>query len=94
MSNYMGYNVGMKKVNLAEAKQNLSRYIERVERGESIIICKRNVPVAELRPVAVEQKKPRPIGLGKGTLTIHPSFFDPLDDDLLELFEGKGPRPT
>ena len=90
MSNYMGYAIDMKKVNLAEAKQNLSRYIERVERGETIIICKRNMPVAEIRPLAAERKKPRPIGLGKGTITIHPTFFDPLDDELLDLFEGKG----
>ena len=33
--------------------------------------------------------QPRPIGLGKGLAEIPDSFFDPLPDALLDLFEGK-----
>lgn len=36
--------------------------------------------------------KPRPIGLGKGLAEIPDSFFAPLPDDLLDLFEGKANR--
>lgn len=37
-------------VNIAEAKAKLSELLERVEQGETVLLCRRNVPVAELRP--------------------------------------------
>ncbi|MEP9383978.1 type II toxin-antitoxin system prevent-host-death family antitoxin [Nocardioides sp. KR10-350] len=37
-------------VNIHEAKTHLSRLIERVERGETVIIARAGKPVAELRP--------------------------------------------
>ena len=80
----------MTRINVAEAKTHLSRYLERVERGETVVICRRNVPVAELRAVPRERTDPRPIGLMKGEFAIPDSFFEPLPDDLLDLFEGKG----
>ncbi len=33
--------------------------------------------------------EPRPIGLGKGLVEIPNSFFEPLPEELLRLFEGK-----
>ncbi len=36
----------------------------------------------------LETGAPRPIGLGRGQATIGPDFFDPLPDELLDLFEG------
>ena len=36
--------------------------------------------------------EPRPAGLGKGLVEIPASFFEPLPEDLLRLFEGKEPR--
>ncbi len=35
--------------------------------------------------------QPRPIGWLKGAWELPHSFFEPLPDDLLDLFEGKGP---
>ena len=61
-----------------------------VERGESFLVCRRNAPVAELRPVRRERTKARPMGLAKGRLRIPPAFFKPLPRDLLDAFEGKG----
>ena len=80
----------MIRVNVAEAKTHLSRYLERIAAGETVVICRRNVPVAELRPVQQERTEPRPLGLAKGRIEIPDSFFDPLPDDLLDLFEGQG----
>lgn len=37
-------------VGVAELRQNLSRYLRRVERGERLVITDRNRPVAELGP--------------------------------------------
>ena len=40
----------MNTVGVAELRQNLSRFLRRVERGERIIVTDRNRPVAELGP--------------------------------------------
>ena len=37
-------------VGVAELRQNLSRYLRRVERGERLIVTDRNRPIAELGP--------------------------------------------
>lgn len=37
-------------VGVAELRQNLSRYLRRVERGERLVVTDRNHPVAELGP--------------------------------------------
>jgi prevent-host-death family protein len=42
---YMSATVGV-----AELRQNLSRYLRRVERGERLVVTDRNRPVAELGP--------------------------------------------
>jgi prevent-host-death family protein len=39
-------------VNIFEAKAKLSEYLEAVARGERVLICNRNRPVAELRALA------------------------------------------
>ncbi len=39
-------------VGVAELRQNLSRYLRRVERGERLVVTDRNRPVAELGPPA------------------------------------------
>ncbi|MFO1206335.1 MAG: type II toxin-antitoxin system Phd/YefM family antitoxin [Burkholderiales bacterium] len=80
----------MKSVNVHEVKAHLSEYLAEVEAGETVIICRRNKPIAELKPVAASRTTPRPIGLAEGEFTIHDSFFEPLDDEFLDLFEGKG----
>ncbi len=41
----------MEIANLADVKNQLSRYIERVRRGERVRIAVRGVPVAELGPI-------------------------------------------
>ena len=70
----------MKKVNLYEAKTHFSDLVDRVAEGETVLICRRNVPAAELRPVPKVRRTRRPIGLVAG-FVVPPSFFDPLPDD-------------
>ena len=70
--------------------QNQSfEYLDRLAEGETILLCKRNTPVAEIRAVAPAKKIKRPIGLAKNKLKITKSFFKPLPDELLDAFEGK-----
>jgi antitoxin (DNA-binding transcriptional repressor) of toxin-antitoxin stability system len=76
----------MIKLNIHEAKTHLSRYIKRLAKGETITLCKRNVPIAEIRPIPPEKKTPRPIGLAKGTFKIPSEFFKPLPDELIASF--------
>jgi prevent-host-death family protein len=80
----------MIRLNVHEAKTHLSKYLNKVAKGETLLLCKRNVPVAEVRAIPSAQRKRPVFGLGKGEIVIHDSFFDPLPDELLDLFEGKG----
>jgi antitoxin (DNA-binding transcriptional repressor) of toxin-antitoxin stability system len=73
-------------VNIYEAKAKLSEFIEAIERGERVLICKRNRPVAELRAVAAARTEPRPIGLAKGHLDVPAAFFEPLPDEVVDAF--------
>lgn len=86
----------MLNVNIADAKAHLSEYLAAVERGETVVLCRRNVPVAELRPVAKPaEKKPRPIGLGPGgpEYDLPDAFWEPLPDEMLAYFTGEMPDP-
>jgi prevent-host-death family protein len=80
----------MKKINVQEAKTHLSRYLNQVEEGETIVICRRNEPIAEIRPIPRPRATPRPIGLAAGTLRVPSSFFEPLSEEILRSFEGRG----
>jgi len=83
----------MIRLNIHEAKTHLSRYLARLEAGETILLCRRNVPIAEIRPLPPTNKEPRPIGLAKGLGHVPPSFFDPLPEEELRLWEGESDWP-
>lgn len=76
----------MKMVNIHEAKARLSEFLDAVEQGEHVVICRRNQPVAELRKLAVARTAPRPLGMAKGRITVPDSFFEPLPLDVLGSF--------
>ncbi|MEO7144781.1 MAG: type II toxin-antitoxin system Phd/YefM family antitoxin [Bryobacteraceae bacterium] len=78
----------MKHVNIQEAKTHLSQYLKRVKGGEIIILCNRNVPVAEIRPLRKQRTTARPLGLAKGQFNVPPEFFDPLPPELLKAFNA------
>jgi len=74
-------------VNIHEAKAKLSEYLDAVAKGERVLICKRNQPVAEL--CAVEQKRTQARTIGGVTgIVIPPSFFDPMPVEFLDAFES------
>ena len=85
----MVYKWSMIRVNVAEAKAHLSRYLESVERGETVVLCRRNVPIAEIRAIPRPARELRPVGIDRG-MTLPAAFFEPLPDDLLAAFEGGG----
>lgn len=76
----------MIEVNVHEIKARFSKYLDLLEQGETIIVCRRNKPIAELRPL-IPVGKPRPIGLGKGLAEVGDAFFEPLPEEWLEPLE-------
>jgi len=80
----------MIKVNVFEVKAKLSEYLDRAARGDRIVIYRHNKPVAELRAVEEARTEPRPIGPlpGRPAFKVPASFFKPLPDDELDLWEG------
>lgn len=79
----------MIKLNIHEAKTHLSRYLEDLANGEIIILCKRNIPVAEIRGIHPREKHQRPTGLAKGEFEIPSEFFAPLPEEIIAAFNGE-----
>lgn len=82
----------MTTVNVHEAKTHLSRLLERVERGERIVIARAGRPVAILQAIeAPAQRMP-----GHDRVVIHDDFDDPLPEfaDYLGAVDAspEGPR--
>jgi len=71
-----------------DAKTHLSRYVAELAPGETLILCNRNQPVAEIRPLSRKVRKRR-IGVAKGEFVVPDSFFEPLPDELLKAFSGE-----
>ena len=53
----------MIKLDVHEAKTHLSEYYAKLKQGETIVLCKRNRPIAEIRPIPALPDAPRPAGL-------------------------------
>lgn len=75
----------METVNVHEAKTRLSRLLERAHAGEEIIIAKNGRPYARLVPLEAPR---RTLGFLAGKLSVPDSFFEPLEEEDLKLWEG------
>lgn len=71
-------------VNVHSAKTNLSRLLNRVSRGEEIILARAGKPCAKLVPL--DEAQERTPGLLKGW-RLPESFFEPLPDEELDAWE-------
>ena len=80
----------MISLNINEAKAHLSKYLHAVENGESVVLCRRNVPVAEIRLLPGKVSTgPRPIGQAQDRGEPVPeSFFEELPKEFLAAFSG------
>ena len=81
----------MIRLNIGEAKTHLSKYLQLVQQGETVIVCRRNVAIAEIRALPKPLEEPRPVGIDRG-MTVPPSFFEPLPDEIIDAFESDGDR--
>ena len=75
----------MPVVNVHEAKTHLSRLLQRVQRGEEIVIARAGHPVARLVPIARLTRRP---GRLKGRIEVSESFDEPLPEELAAAFRG------
>jgi len=69
-----------------EAKTQLSELLNRVERGEEIVIARAGRPVALLVP-ATKRQSPRIPGSLRGLIDMSPDFDD-TPEDLINEFHG------
>lgn len=90
MANFLAYLLAMQSVNIGELKNNLSKYLSRVEQGETVAVCKRNLPFALLVPYARKQPENRTrLGCGQGTVHVLGDLTEPLIPS--ETWEMHGP---
>ncbi|MBA3074538.1 MAG: type II toxin-antitoxin system Phd/YefM family antitoxin [Anaerolineae bacterium] len=66
--------------NIHDAKTHFSKLLERVLKGEDIVIAKAGKPVARILPFVAEDVSPRVPGIDKGKVTILPDFDEPLPE--------------
>ena len=79
----------MATVTVHDAKTNLSKLIARALDGEDVVIANRNIPKVRLVPVeGAATLKARVPGSMAGQFPVTGSFFDPLPEDELRLWEG------
>jgi prevent-host-death family protein len=75
------------KINIHAAKTHLSRLVERVAEGETIVIAKAGKPVARLVPIK-SRVAARRFGRDRGKFKVPDDFNAPLPEALLRDFEG------
>ena len=78
----------MEIINVHEAKTHLSRLLQRVERGEEIVIGRAGTPAARLVPYR-PSRGPRKGGQWKGNVWMSDDF-DELPPGLVAAFSGEG----
>src|SRR5438046_2373319 len=66
-------------INIDEIQRDLLYYLRRVQAGETLIITQADKPLAEIKPVSAEVRRPeqhlRPCGLARGEFVV-PDDFD------------------
>lgn len=76
----------MEKVNMHQAKTHFSKLVERVEKGEEILIARNGQPVAKLVSIKPQTRRP---GMLKGRIRMSDDFDAPLPESLAAAFRGE-----
>ena len=76
----------MHEVTVHQAKTHLSRLLREIVEGEDVVITRSGRPVARLVPI----EESRPVfGVDEGRFVVPEDFDEPLDEELLRVFEGR-----
>jgi len=69
----------MSTYNIHEAKTHFSKLLERVLKGEEVVIAKAGKPIARILPIVNDAPRRIP-GNDAGKIIIAPNFDDPLEE--------------
>ena len=74
------------KINLQQAKAQLSRLVDAAMMGDEVIIAKAGKPCVRLVPMGLAPRQP---GAAKGKAALTPAFFEPLPEAELSAWDGR-----
>jgi prevent-host-death family protein len=77
----------MKTYNIYEAKTNLSKLLERVAAGESVVIAKAGKPIADLTPH--KSKNTIKFGVATKNFVYDDAVLEGIDPEIQAMFYGK-----
>ena len=75
-------------VTIDEIKHDLADYLQRVGRGETVVVTQAGKPFAEIKPITNGVSALRPFGLCAGEFTVPDDFDEPLPESILNEFEA------
>jgi len=78
----------MVRATVDDIQRDLGGYLHRVETGETVVITRANLPVAELTPIVRLPQGRRPMGLCAGEFVVPDDFGASLPEDVIRDFEG------
>lgn len=81
----------MIKATIFEAKTHLSELVKKAQKGETVVITsgRAKKPVARIEPIRAKRSKRLGL-LADSGIKISDSFWDPLPEEELRLWEGEG----
>ena len=66
-------------INVAEFKSHLSEYLEAIEAGRELTLCRRNVPIARIAPIQKKSGRNKTkLGWCKGQIKVHGDLTQPM----------------
>jgi prevent-host-death family protein len=78
--------------NVQEAKENFPRLLEKVASGTEVIIAEEGKPLARIS--RIDERVGIRFGVLKGRVRMSENFDEPLPDEMLSEFEGRGVDAT
>ncbi|HEY7353286.1 MAG TPA: type II toxin-antitoxin system prevent-host-death family antitoxin [Terriglobales bacterium] len=79
----------MKKVNIHEAKTQLSKLVDKASKGESFVIAKAGKPMVKVTALtAPTETKPRRLGFMSGQISVPDDFDEMGHKEIARIFEG------
>lgn len=70
----------MSTISVQDIQRDPLAFLQRVEAGESLLVVRDGLPVAEVKPVPAPSREPRPFGLCAGKFVVPADFDQPLPD--------------
>ncbi len=78
----------MQKINIHDAKTNLSRLVDQAAQGESFVIAKAGKPMVKVSALdAPDRNQVRRLGFMQGAFKV-PADFDSMGSDVIETMFG------